>query len=107
MRAFFLLLPLLLAACAATAPSQSYRSEGGETLTIQGSLNKLSGDLVVTINGEPVVHGKFPTFAEEAEFEGSYRDATVTVSCYVDHCTHGTKCTVLVDNEQAAKLMFK
>jgi hypothetical protein len=102
-----LLAPLILAACATTAPTETFqRGAGAQSWQIGGTLQGLSGDVVITVNGQPAATGKFPRFSDKVELQGEYQGSPVQASCMVDHCTHGTRCVVYVENEQAATVKF-
>jgi hypothetical protein len=102
-----LLVPLTLVACATTAPPQSFqRGAGAQPWQIGGTLQGLSGDVVITVNDQPAATGKFPRFSEKVDLRGEYQGSPVEASCMVDHCTHGTRCVVYVENEQAATVKF-
>lgn len=108
--ALTLALLALLSGCAAVAPSQSYRpaNYAGAPLSISGSYNDFSGEVLVEINGKPSAQGSISVLSGDGEFFGNFEGRKVAVSCFksVGLFKRRTTCQVFVDGDRAAALSF-
>jgi len=75
----------LLAACA----SNPLRIAQEKTINVDGKVLKLSGSyndkthyLSLTINGDPVMQGKFPPFTPTQNFNAKYNEVALSSHCY-------------------------
>jgi len=114
---FTLLITLI--GCATTAPPQSYRPRdySGPAWVITGNYDSMSHTLTVLINGDPAIEGKLSAWDGSGSLIGKHEGYTVMANCesiqkggtyigrvYVPQTQE--RCTVLVDNEMAATLLF-
>lgn len=74
----------LLSACAATihqAQEKDINIEG-KSFRFGGSYNVDEKNLKLTINGEPLIQGRFPPYTPTQNFNTSYQDVPFSVHCY-------------------------
>jgi len=74
---------------------------------IAGDYDSLSSRLTLTINGAPVVQGRFGLFDLELQIGNEYQGHKISASCIKSHgslASSALKCTVFVDQERAVVL---
>src|ERR1700730_17659069 len=74
---------------------------------IAGEYDSLSSRLTLTINGAPVVQGRFGFFDLELQIGNEYQGHKISASCTKSHgsiASSALKCTVFVDQERAVVL---
>lgn len=76
----------LVTGCATTKGPRMAQSKqieiNGETVTIAGSYHEKKNQLSITINGDPVMRGKFAPFTPTKKMNAKYNGASVSSSCY-------------------------
>ena len=105
MKNFLAALALVVLAGCVTSPSQGYRpaNYAGSPWVIDGSWNKLSGLMVIRVNGEPTLTGHY--VFSGGELAGVYQGSAVASSCLIQFGGRLT-CFVFVNGERAATLSF-
>lgn len=113
MKRFICSLMLLLVVSCSSAPQQTYRPSGytGAAWRITGTWSEsLLGDdtLIVNINEQEVIKGKFSIFEDSVELSGLYDGHRISASCTRGMGWLGSKvqAIVFVDEERAATLQF-
>jgi len=103
-----LLLTATLAACATPSQVQGYRpaNYAGAPMQISGEWNEVSGEVIIFVNGQPAVKGKVSTWTGDGGFSGEYQGYIISANCLTNSYAHKKQCSVSVNNEQAATLMF-
>jgi hypothetical protein len=74
---------------------------------IAGDYDSVSSRLTLTINGAPVVQGRFGVFDLELQIGNEYQGHKISASCTKSHgslASSALKCTVFVDQERAVVL---
>ncbi len=72
-----------LSGCASTEVAQMKTVEaGGENFEIGGTYTPAGNDLILTINGDPVMRGSFPPYTPTLRLNATYKNQPVTASCY-------------------------
>lgn len=105
MKTLLLLAMLALTGCATTAPSNSYRAVGQvDAWQIGGTLNEMTGDIKITINGQPVISDSFGLTGSGGELSATYQGKTITAIC--GYSGSRFQCMILVNNERASTLIF-
>ena len=73
-----------LAGCAsATRVAQMKTIEaGGEKFELGGRYTPPANELILTINGDPVMRGSFPPYTPTLRLNATYKNKDFTASCY-------------------------
>ena len=120
------ILVAILAGCASPKIAQKKSVEvGGQRLELSGVFDGRSS-LSITINGDPVLNGRFPPFTPTLSLKSPYRGLAVRANCYFSSILSGRsgvvgivagavqssnnrssdKCDVLVDEKVVETLFF-
>ena len=98
----------------------------GQKLEFGGSYSPRDKELTLTVNGDPVMRGKFPPFTPTQRLTGTYRNLAVTGDCYFGSVLSSTggvggivagavqgargkggdKCDILVNGKVVEALFF-
>ena len=110
MKKLIILFILSFMGCAATAPTSNYRPRGSNenAWAISGSYNELTGGVIITVNGQPIIKGHVSMWNYAGEFSGNYKGKQISVSCrsIMGILSTNEECTVFIDNERATTLRF-
>jgi hypothetical protein len=104
-----ILLAATLTACATPSQVQGYRpaNYAGAPMQISGEWNELSSEITIFVDGQPALKGKVSPWTGTGGFSGQYQGYTISANCSINYYYRPKKmCTVAVNNEQAATLMF-
>jgi hypothetical protein len=100
----------MIVGCVSTAPSSSYRPMGSNYASwlVSGSFNKLTNQVIITINGTEVIKDKTSIWDGSGKFVGNYRSHQVAAICqFVENFLEEyEQCLVLIDGERTAVLRF-
>lgn len=55
---------------------------GGQKFDLGGTYNPTGNELVLTINGDPVMRGSFPPYTPTLRLNADYKNQTFAASCY-------------------------
>ncbi len=73
----------VLAGCASTRVAQNKTIDsGGEKFELGGTYDPKGNDLTLTVNGDPIMRGRFPPFTPTLNLNATYKNQPVTASCY-------------------------
>ena len=82
----FMLLVLMfgLIACASKNRVAQVKTieAGGQKFDLGGTYNPTANELVLTINGDPVMRGSFPPYTPTLRLNATYKNQTFAASCY-------------------------
>lgn len=78
------MLALALAACATPMRSAQPKSVvvDGQKLEFGGTYNPRERDLTITVNGDPVLRGRFPPYTPTQRLNANYRSLAIGGDCY-------------------------
>ena len=77
-----LLVALTLCACAATRVAQTKTVESaGQKFDLGGTWDP-GGELILTLNGDPVLRGRFAPYVPLLYLTGTYKNQSVSANCY-------------------------
>jgi len=132
MKTRFYLLALMCSLFAACA-TNSLRIAQEKTVNVNGKVLKFAGNyddkkryLTLTINGDPVMQGKFPPFTPTQNFNAKYNEVALSSHCYFGSVlsskggafgaiagavqaaksSSGDKCEILVNDKLQDTLYF-
>ena len=72
----------VLAGCASIRVAQNKTVESeGQKFELGGTYEP-KGDLTLTIDGDPVMRGRFPPYTPTLRLNGKYKNQSVSASCY-------------------------
>ncbi len=72
-----------LSGCASTKVAQMKTVEaGGQKFELGGTYTPAGNELILTINGDPVMRGSFPPYTPTLRLNATYKNQPVTASCY-------------------------
>lgn len=83
-----LLMPLLVIAglvgCASTTRVAQMKTleAGGQKFELGGTYTPTANELILTINGDPVMRGSFPPYTPTLRLNATYKNQTFAASCY-------------------------
>jgi len=105
---------LLVAACATTAPTLSYRPANHTgpawSITAKADNGVVRDTIRIMINNEVAVTGSLHSLKLKDTFTGTYQGKTVSAECEAKPAVGGLTmehvCQVFIDNERAAQLTF-
>ena len=63
------------------AQNKSVDSEG-QRFDLGGSFDPKGNDLTLTVNGDPVMRGRFPPYTPTLKLSATYKNQPVTADCY-------------------------
>ncbi|MDB6063434.1 MAG: hypothetical protein JWM78_3537 [Verrucomicrobiaceae bacterium] len=75
----------LLSACTSAPPREAQQKDikiDDKSFRFGGSYNDKTNDLKLSINGEPLMQGKFPPFTPTQTFNTTYQDVPFSLHCY-------------------------
>ncbi|QLE87064.1 hypothetical protein FLM48_19500 [Shewanella sp. Scap07] len=75
----------LLTACAATPPRVAQEKTveiEGQTIKFGGQYDEEKNQLKLTVNGEPLMQGRFPPYTPTQNFNAKYGDIRIKSACY-------------------------
>lgn len=55
---------------------------GGQKFDLGGTYNPTANELVLTIDGDPVMRGSFPRYTPTLRLNANYKNQTFSASCY-------------------------
>ncbi|MBA2412604.1 MAG: hypothetical protein H0V63_07225 [Burkholderiaceae bacterium] len=55
---------------------------GGQKFDLGGTYDPAANELVLTINGDPVMRGNFPPYTPTIRLNATYKNQTFSASCY-------------------------
>ena len=55
---------------------------GGQKFDLGGTYDPAANELVLTINGDPVMRGSFPPYTPALRLNATYKNQTFAASCY-------------------------
>jgi hypothetical protein len=93
--------------CASISGAKRPNSEGQKSLG--GTFDPKGNDLTLTVNGDPIMRGKFPPYTPTLRLNATYKSQPVTASCYFGTILGsgrsgiGTIGTVVAGSVQGAK----
>lgn len=107
---FIVLTAVVIAGCASTRVAQNKTVESdGQKFDLGGTFDPKGNDLTLTVNGDPIMRGKFPPFTPTLRLNATYKNQPVTASCYFGTVLGsgrsgiGTIGTVVATSIQGAK----
>jgi hypothetical protein len=72
-----------LGGCASTKVAQMKAIEaGGQKFELGGTYTPAANELILTINGDPVMRGSFPPYTPTLRLNATYKNQTFAASCY-------------------------
>ena len=72
-----------LSGCASTKVAQMKTVEaGGQKFELGGTYTPAGNELILMINGDPVMRGSFPPYTPTLRLNATYKNQPVTASCY-------------------------
>jgi hypothetical protein len=72
-----------LSGCASTKVAQMKTIEtGGQKFELGGTYTPAANELVLTINGDPVMRGSFPPYTPTLRLNATYKNQQFAASCY-------------------------
>ncbi len=78
-----LILVVGLSGCASTKVAQMKTIEtGGQKFELGGTYTPAANELVLTINGDPVMRGSFPPYTPTLRLNATYKNQQFAASCY-------------------------
>jgi hypothetical protein len=78
-----LVLVVGLGGCASTKVAQMKTIEtGGQKFELGGTYTPAANELVLTINGDPVMRGSFPPYTPTLRLNATYKNQQFAASCY-------------------------
>lgn len=75
---------IFLSACA-TPPRVAIKKTHeiqGQKLELGGTYDQRANELVITVNDDPVMRGRFPPFTPTTKLNGTYKGYQITADCY-------------------------
>lgn len=70
---------------------------GGQKFDLGGTYNPTGNELVLTINGDPVMRGSFPPYTPTVRLNATYKNQAFSASCYFGSILsggHGKKAII-------------
>ena len=78
-----LLAAVALVGCASVRVAQNKTVESeGQKFDLGGTFDPKGNDLTLTVNGDPIMRGKFPPYTPTLRLNATYKNQPVTASCY-------------------------
>ncbi len=74
-----------LAACSSTPPRQAQKKAvdvAGQKIEFGGQYDEQNNSLSVTVNGDPMMTGKFPPYTATMRMNTKFRGLDITADCY-------------------------
>ena len=75
----------VLVGCGSTPPIQAQDktvSYQGKTLTFGGQYDKSRNELALTVNGDPLMKGRFPPYTPTLNLNADYQELDISSYCY-------------------------
>ena len=97
----------IISGCSTTSQTYTYRPKGSNSSMwlINGDFNFATGDIRISINGEPAVIDKYPIMTLEGISHGTYNGIPVIADCkyHIKLLSSSyEECTVRIDDEVSA-----
>lgn len=120
---------LLFTACATPPPKVALKKNyevQGQKLEFGGTYQPKANELIITVNGDPILKGSFPPFTPTTKLNGKYKNFQITGECYFGsvlaskgglvgviagavqsgHSKTADKCDMFVNSKPADTLFF-